>query len=315
MKKLNLIIMLVSLYLVTGCASDVHLITEGENALFSGNYDRAITDLTACVRAEGDKGDNSSYCSFLLGKAYFDKKRYPEAIKYFKRAIDIAPRADSNTYGLLPAWYFWLGRAYSANGQHKEAIAYLKKAVAIAPEQIPDNWWPKWKGRTLQPTKASCYFWLGYAYYNDKQFQEAINAFKRSINLSSSAPDPYTVLAASYIQLKKYDKAITATKRAIQIKPNSFAYITMGNAYCAKKQFNEAIAAYKKAVEIDPNYSAAFRKLGLTLSVKKDYNGAARAFKKAAELSPSILSYWTDLAITYYRMGQYYKALDAGGRP
>ena len=314
MKKLNLIIMLVSLYLVTGCASDVHLITEGENALFSGNYDRAITDLTACVRAEGDKGDNSSYCSFLLGKAYFDKKRYPEAIKYFKRAIDIAPRADSNTYGLLPAWYFWLGRAYSANGQHKEAIAYLKKAVAIAPEQIPDNWWPKWKGRTLQPTKASCYFWLGYAYYNDKQFQEAVNAFKRTINLSSSAPDPYTVLAASYIQLKKYDKAITATKRAIQIKPNSFAYITMGNAYCAKKQFNEAIAAYKKAVEIDPNYSAAFRKLGLTLSEKKDYNGAAQAFKKAAELSPSILSYWTDLAITYYRMGQYYKALDASGK-
>jgi len=33
------------------------------------------------------------------------------------------------------------------------------------------------------PPRSTCYSWLGYAYYQDKQYEQAINAYQKAIDL------------------------------------------------------------------------------------------------------------------------------------
>ncbi len=62
---------------------------EGIKALNSGNYDLAIKIFKECVEKQGESGKLASYCSFFLGRAYYEKGQMDEAIKYLKRAGDV----------------------------------------------------------------------------------------------------------------------------------------------------------------------------------------------------------------------------------
>jgi len=73
--------------LTAGCATTNSL--EAGKAFERGDYNTAIKYYKLCVDKEGDTGKFASHYSFLLGKSYFDKGQYPEAITYLKRAIDI----------------------------------------------------------------------------------------------------------------------------------------------------------------------------------------------------------------------------------
>lgn len=72
----------------------------------------------------------------LLGRAYYNQKTYPEALKYLKLAVEVTP--DN------PDALFYLGRTYRALGNEKKAaevlaehrlvyqsVAYVRKQVAL----------------------------------------------------------------------------------------------------------------------------------------------------------------------------------------
>ncbi len=60
-------------------------------------------------------------------------------------------------------------------------------------------------------------------------------------------------MGAAYNKLTEYQQAINAYKKAIEIKPDySDAYYNMGVAYNNLKEYQQAISACKKAIEIEP---------------------------------------------------------------
>jgi Tfp pilus assembly protein PilF len=61
-----------------------------------------------------------------LGKAYFGKKAYDQAEKYYKEALKSKPGFVNALYGL--------GKTYLAKGELSQAAEYYEKAVAEAPE-------------------------------------------------------------------------------------------------------------------------------------------------------------------------------------
>ncbi len=61
-------------------------------------------------------------------------------------------------------------------------------------------------------------------------------------------------MGVAYNKLKEYQKAINAYQKAIEIKPdNHGAYYNMGNAYGELKEYQKAINAYQKASAIFPS--------------------------------------------------------------
>jgi tetratricopeptide (TPR) repeat protein len=111
----------------------------------------------------------------------------------------------------------------------------------------------------------------------------AINDVEKALNLGDD-----------YFHNNDWDNAILAYKRAIELNPNySKAYAFLGSAYMRKNQPDEAIEALKKAIELDPNAIQAQRLLGNALELKYDQTGAVEwideaiaAYMKALDLAP-----------------------------
>jgi soluble lytic murein transglycosylase len=77
------------------------------------------------------KGDNVAEAMWRLGFRAWQAKKYDDAIKWWKKQIELVPR-DDNYYGEGQPHY-WLGRAYAAKGKKKEAIAAWQECVRNAP--------------------------------------------------------------------------------------------------------------------------------------------------------------------------------------
>ncbi len=276
----GIVLIVVSIFVLSGCAS---MERRGMDAYIAGNYQEAIKYYKACVDEEGDTGKFASDCSFMIGRLYFDKHQYQEAIVYLKRAIDVYKEGMDNPPNALS--YCWLGKAYYENKQYKEAIIYFDK--------------------------GGCYSWLGYAYYSNGQYQEAVGALKKAIELHPTEEDYYRVMSLAYGKLKQYDEAIASAKRSIEIKPNKFAYSALATIYTDEKQYDEAIAACKKAIELDPKNLSNYYELSNIYDAKEDFDNAIAINKKAQELAPENTNILFDIAWLYMKAGKFDNAIES----
>lgn len=289
----------------------------GLDALNKGKYSEAITFFQKQVEKEKDKGDLASHSSFLLGLSYYNNKQYPEAIKYLNRAIEVH-KEGMHVYMLDDAWYFWLGRAYYDNGQYKDAVSCFMKASdkaflnpAIKYDGAPNipevRFWKEYY-IPLCPPKYACYFWLGNALYANGQYEEAIGALNKAIQLNPKGSSSYrAVVAASFRELKKYKEAIQAAQDAISLEPDDFTYMVLASIYRDQGDNQAAISAYQKVIGLKPdNVNAYLNIAGLYMSEEK-YTEAADVLKKAPP-SPEV---GISLCLSLMGSGKYDEAISA----
>jgi len=108
---------------------------------------------------------------------------------------------------------------------------------------------------------------------------------------------------------EQYDEAITAAKRAIELT-GEWWFEALGFAYQGKGQYDDALKAYKKVTAIGPS-GLNYCRLGETYMKKMDYAAAARAFRKASELESKNDNYQMKMALACYHMGKYDSALSS----
>lgn len=98
---------------------------------------------------------------------------------------------------------------------------------------------------------------LGNLYFMSGVYNQAINAYQRSIQLDNKFGWPYSNLALVYVQKGEYDKAVNLYQKSIELlvdnKEKSIAWNRLGNVYRHLKYYREAVVAYQQADELDPN--------------------------------------------------------------
>jgi len=97
-----------------------------------------------------------------LGFAYYHKKEYGLAEKYFLQSLKITPNFDRALYGLA--------QTYIATGRVPEAVEKLEKAVAIKPNSI------------------GLHFELARAYMLKRDYRRAYGAYLRVVQLDPDSP-------------------------------------------------------------------------------------------------------------------------------
>jgi len=71
------------------------------------------------------------------------------------------------------------------------------------------------------------------------------------------------IIGCFHQERKEYDVAIECYKRILELFPNSFVAICrLGSCYILTKEYEMAIELYKKIIEIDPSISSAWISLG-----------------------------------------------------
>ena len=167
-----------------------------------------------------DESDARGYAGVGFVSLY--QKKHDAAIKAYQRALELNPN-DADVISEL-------ADTYAHSGRSVEAVELLKKAMHLNPF-YPDE-----------------YLWhLGGAYYNLKQYQNAID----TVDLMNNPTVGCRLLAASYAQLGQLENARIHAQRILEVYPD-FS-LEQWQAMMPDKHLEDAMA-----------FTEGLRKAGLT---------------------------------------------------
>jgi tetratricopeptide (TPR) repeat protein len=152
------------------------------------------------------------------------------------------------------------------------------------------------------PNFEKPYFGRGLIYMRKKQFPQAKADFIKVTEFNPNDFQPFFYLGQISVNLKQYKDANSYLKKASDLNPDyGPIYFEMGNIYFNQKKYRLAIPHYKKAVELDPENYTCHQRLGESFYRVQTYFSAYTEFKKILEVSPNDAEANFMLGITAYK--------------
>ena len=301
-----------ALYLEAGQHDKAILELEQANALHPNSAD-VYQYLGLALANKGDKSRaeamlrgaielEPSYWSARLALTEFlyDEGRYEEAELVTRQLLDIAPQ---HYKGLSQ-----LGSALYMQGRHSEAGEYWNLAQVQAP---PEEW------RALAILQSS----LGLAYYYDGNFEDAMKAHERAIELVPDDHRPWGRLAESARAAGQLDRERSAYERAIElaherlnVNPNDWESLGLLGLYYGFVDNPEAARRFSDQMiqTVPTNATARYFDALVNLAIR-DFDGAFAAAEVATDLgfSREMLSQDPDLkALAQVNPNRYQQLLE-----
>ena len=148
----------------------------------------------------------------------------------------------------------------------------------------------------------------GMTLYQEGNYAEAADAFRRSVALAPTSDNAQTAadyMASSYIKIGRIDKAADAYKTSMQLDPtNDAPVVKLANLYFAEERYQEASTQYEKAVRLNPSADNYFS-LGQSYLALEEYSQAESAFNKVVSLDSDSTNGYYGLGQTYNKMEHY----------
>jgi tetratricopeptide (TPR) repeat protein len=216
------------------------------------------------------------------------------AIKYFEKAIELAP-----TYA---ASYAGLADAYSTQGfsyylPPREAYPRAKAAAAKA-LALDEN--------STEAYASLC--WINVRF--DWDWQAAERNCTRALELDPNSGDAAGPASDYYFLTGRPDEGLALLRRSVERDPLSAgAHHSLGWGYFMSRRYDEAITALRQALALDPMDSDAWESLGHTYVEKKMYPEALHAYRREVALKNGSDAFCR--AYVYGRAGEREKALKA----
>jgi len=188
----------------------------------------------------------------------------------------------------------------------QQIAAALKATLTPAEKERIEN-------KPTKDIRAYEYYVKGreyYSRYKKEDNEQAIELFKKAIELDPDYALAHAGLAASYSQkvirfgfpeAEWFDAAIEQAQKAISLDPNlAEGYKALGGPYgFVKGWWRKALEAFQKAVEANPNSAIANDALGACYNIIGEFDKAFPFIKKAIALSPADAFPCADLGDIY----------------
>jgi tetratricopeptide (TPR) repeat protein len=136
------------------------------------------------------------------------------------------------------------------------------------------------KAYQLEPANDEVIKQLSTLYFNNRQFQKAIDMAQKCNN----CPDADRILGMSYYNLEDYGKAQTLLQKAItKDDKDAEAAYTLGRTYLELENDKNAITQYQRAITIDSGRNSWIYELALIYYNQEDYKDALKYFNMAGD--------------------------------
>lgn len=225
-----------------------------------------------------------------IGKAYYELKRYEDAIAEYKMAIFL----DS----INVSAYYYLCQLYDEQGDIDNAIKMCEKLIE------------------LQPHVANYQALMAQYKYMKGEIDSAVSHYQTAITINPSAEWTSVVAQTLGFLLQEragnLDAAISSYQNACNLNPTDISgYLNLGNVFFEKESYDNALVVYKKALEISPYNSRLHCNLGYLYWGKGNINEAIKEYEKAIKYDNTYDIAYNNLGVIYLDdLGRVQKAIE-----
>jgi tetratricopeptide (TPR) repeat protein len=127
---------------------------------------------------------------------------------------------------------------------------------------------------------------VGNAYYEFGDYDKALTAYKRVIELAPEISFGYENVGSVYFSQGKFKEAIAYAEKALTITPNPDLYDNIGEAYFYMNRYAESVPMFEKAVAMNPNS-------------EENTGNLANAYRWNGQKEKSLATYDKAIALAY----------------
>ncbi len=207
---------------------------------------------------------------------------------YFISSVVFSQNADSASYYFTKGMEEKDARRFAVAGKNFDKSiafrqdyveAYIENGkVNLEMRKIYDAQKNFTKAYELQPSNPEVIKQMAELYFNNRQFQKAIEFAQKCI----ACDDVDRILGMCYYQTEDYAKAQSYLQKAVaKNDKDAEAAYTLGRTYLELENEKNAIPQYQKAIALDPSRNAWMYELGLIYYSQEDYKNALKYFNQA----------------------------------
>ena len=246
----------------------------------AGNMSEAIQAFETELRHVD--ADNSDAWR-MLGRCHAENDQDRKAIACLERAVD---RDPYSVEALL-----LLGTSYVNELDHPRALRNLK-AWATHNPMYAGMELPSLDGATSAAASSP-----------EKRERMALEEAKELLETAievdpTQAADAMEALGVVCNVSREYDSAINHFKKAIDLRPDDYQlWNKLGATLANSNRSDEALPAYHKALELKPKYARAWLNMAISHANLHNYDEAARCYLQTLSLNPAATHVWSYLRI------------------
>jgi tetratricopeptide (TPR) repeat protein len=254
---------------------------EGDKALAEKRFSDALAKYEEALKSDPNDPD----LHYNVALALANLKRYDEATQAIDRAIKIKP--VENAYTAL--------KKQIAGRKENELIAkaqeLLQEGQELAKKTDYAGAISKFEGAlALVPADKQGVIWeqIAVARGNAGQQDQAIDAFRKAVELAPDNAKYREALAQYYMRVKMYDEALNvySDPKTAGGKPVDEVLFNLGKTLMGKGSNEIGQLAFEKAIQANPQHAEAYYELGMSIAYgeKKDDKRALELLSKYLEL-------------------------------
>lgn len=269
----------------------------------------------ASLRKATELAPEDSYTWYQLGESLRFSEDYEEAVKAYDKAAKTFKDAPGfyEAVRLRGLCYQWL------EDEDAAAKAYVE-AISISPDSAAawDDLWNLYAAQKKfdeaevvyldllkkQPRNAYVHLVLGSVYAYNVDFDEALAAFKKAIDLAKTTEikaAAYYQVGITYKELDETEKAVEALQMALKVSPEFEDPIAVLSGIAREKSEAGEFAAAAKVNEFLAEFKQTdgfiWSDLGLVYRDWGKYKEALAAYEKAAKFEPYDAQILNDYAV------------------
>lgn len=235
--------------------SRVQDLARAEAFISQGKLDQAITLLEELAKRKIPGVEAK------LGKVYYAKRHYPDAVAHFEVAL------EENANDLESAQL--LGLSYYLMGQSQKALPLLEKVQSALP----------------RPDVTGSYI-LGISYLKSHQYDKARAAFAKMFSVAADSANAHLVLGQMLLRQEFDEQAVPELRRALELDPRiPMAHFLLGEIYLFRSKLDLALEEFRQELKFNPTLWLVYWRLGDAYGRLEKWDEADQTLKQAIWLN------------------------------
>jgi len=221
-----------------------------------------------------------------------------EALRQAKRKVDRALQIDPSN---VIAQSFDSLMSESASGKPSPLAAPISGALPrrfgsiyyslgnafLAQERTEEAIESYRRAIEISPPHPQALIGIGNALLLQGKLEDAATTYRQALRSDPLLPEAHHALAVALHREHNFDEALVHYQKAIELKPDfAVAHEDLGDLLFDVGRMNDAIAQYRKAIDLAPGMASAYNGLGAALAARGDLEGAVASYRQALDLEP-----------------------------